>query len=251
MKPTQRWSDVENQTTAFCMQCGASLEPGNAYCTMCGAPVNIAEQPETNPTAFCTNCGKPLEPGNAFCIYCGQKIDSSLPEESPVTPLGHEVTVCPHCQQPLLPGDTFCVNCGAKVDGGSEPSILIPPHSIDDYGIPDDEQKPPEGGTITVTTTPPVNPPGSVLSQKDNNGSIIDDDPLMLTLMVEISDAEARMGCRKTIQTDDGATVEIDVPKNTNPGTKVIVPGYGLNDSVTGTRGPLSVSFFIIRSQDS
>lgn len=55
-----------------CAGCGASLGPGQSFCTVCGkqrAVVVTAEPAKT----FCTGCGSPLLSGANFCDKCGAR----------------------------------------------------------------------------------------------------------------------------------------------------------------------------------
>ncbi len=53
----------------FCEKCGARVNPGAKFCTVCGsATVSV------DPNA-CKNCGAKLEPGSAFCPNCGNKVN--------------------------------------------------------------------------------------------------------------------------------------------------------------------------------
>ncbi len=49
--------------------CGAVLEDGQRYCTVCGQ-----EQHSQAVGGFCIRCGMKLEPGQAFCTKCGTKV---------------------------------------------------------------------------------------------------------------------------------------------------------------------------------
>lgn len=58
-------SPVQIETTGFCENCGASLQPGMAFCGECGAPVAV------KPT--CRKCGYVFERPGKFCPKCGSK----------------------------------------------------------------------------------------------------------------------------------------------------------------------------------
>lgn len=55
-----------------CTNCGALLNPSQAFCTKCGT-----KAPE--PPLSCRSCGANLEEGQAFCSKCGTKVDLSTP----------------------------------------------------------------------------------------------------------------------------------------------------------------------------
>jgi len=49
-----------------CVSCGATLEPGSAFCVECGAPILGGGMPSSS--GVCTKCGAALEPGSALCV---------------------------------------------------------------------------------------------------------------------------------------------------------------------------------------
>ena len=50
----------------FCINCGAELIEGAAFCPKCGTKQKAKQ--------VCANCGKSLEAGQIFCPFCGTKI---------------------------------------------------------------------------------------------------------------------------------------------------------------------------------
>ncbi len=53
-------------TILTCQGCGDDLEPGNRFCSRCGAGV-----------LSCATCGKPLREGDGFCPSCGSSVNST------------------------------------------------------------------------------------------------------------------------------------------------------------------------------
>ncbi len=64
--------DTQSFNGNKCVNCGAVLAPGQAFCAVCGtaAPV-VTEQSSVN---RCSNCGNELPNGVDFCPQCGQKV---------------------------------------------------------------------------------------------------------------------------------------------------------------------------------
>lgn len=62
-------TSVEAPSTSdnrFCINCGAELIEGAAFCPKCGTKQEAKQ--------VCANCGKSLETGQIFCPFCGTKI---------------------------------------------------------------------------------------------------------------------------------------------------------------------------------
>lgn len=51
-----------------CPNCGAPIQPTDAFCTRCGQAVA-----HTN-AVFCAKCGRQAQPGDAFCVRCGAAV---------------------------------------------------------------------------------------------------------------------------------------------------------------------------------
>ncbi len=64
--------------TTTCVECGAVLKAGAAFCTACGrAATDDAAQSATTPppeAALCAECGKVLRPNASFCTGCGRSV---------------------------------------------------------------------------------------------------------------------------------------------------------------------------------
>lgn len=68
-----------------CMQCGADIRDGVAFCTECGAKAPETVQSPAS-TAVCTSCGAPMKEGSAFCTSCGAKQGAAAPATPPPQP---------------------------------------------------------------------------------------------------------------------------------------------------------------------
>lgn len=266
--------NTDNHMLAKCKSCGAPILPGDAFCTVCGQPVGIqanvpAPQVNQGIDGLCPSCGEPLVPGDKFCIKCGRPIrkegdpgrvanDASprdprpmfsgptiidypdTPQNAPAdnNPIGY----CTQCGHPLYDGDLFCTSCSAPVsakeshDSRDSAATLVVTSDL-----------PPSSSATTImrparnASAPQADYPGPNTSYED------DDDPTVRSQLVTITLEEARNGCTKKLRLGDGTEVQVDVPAGANPGTKVDIPGMGIVDKTTGRRGPLRVSFYIMR----
>lgn len=54
-----------------CAACGAELQKGAKFCTVCGAKVESAEKAN-----ICPNCGRELKGDEIFCVNCGTKLEA-------------------------------------------------------------------------------------------------------------------------------------------------------------------------------
>ena len=68
-----------------CMQCGADIRDGVAFCTECGAKAPETVQSPAS-TVVCTSCGAPMKEGSAFCTSCGAKQGAAAPVTPPPQP---------------------------------------------------------------------------------------------------------------------------------------------------------------------
>lgn len=62
-----------------CSKCGAELKSGQKFCTKCGTPVNVNNQPQAAAKQMaavvkCNKCGAELKPGQKFCTKCGTPV---------------------------------------------------------------------------------------------------------------------------------------------------------------------------------
>lgn len=55
----------------ICPDCGMNNGPEARFCSGCGRPLGLKEQPRK---MFCSNCGKELEPEMRFCSNCGAQV---------------------------------------------------------------------------------------------------------------------------------------------------------------------------------
>lgn len=68
-----------------CIQCGADIRDGVAFCTECGAKAPETVQSSVS-SAFCVSCGAPMKDGIAFCTSCGAKQGDAAPVTPPPKP---------------------------------------------------------------------------------------------------------------------------------------------------------------------
>ena len=64
----QHYEEQHTNPTDVCLNCGAPLGDGQAFCPKCGTPKNA---PKKN---VCGKCGAELQEGPEFCPKCGQKV---------------------------------------------------------------------------------------------------------------------------------------------------------------------------------
>ncbi len=132
-----------------CPHCHAEVASGNAFCIMCGKPVNGPDE-----HINCPSCGAAVVKGNKFCTLCGFRLpDASAPAPSeasapvfiptpvpmtappssipaPVNPQPVDMDASsPACAPAHIPMDIpapapasdakFCPACGKSIDSGS------------------------------------------------------------------------------------------------------------------------------------
>lgn len=61
-----------------CSRCGSIVQPGDKFCSGCGAPVATA--------AFCPNCGSQVMAGASFCSNCGKSLQAIPQAQAQNTP---------------------------------------------------------------------------------------------------------------------------------------------------------------------
>ena len=126
---------IPEVTMPTCVKCGAVLEEGQKFCTVCGTKVEeepaapvyeepaapAYEEPVTPPyeevhipevtVPTCVKCGAVLEEGQKFCTVCGTKVG-----EEPAAPVQHmQSLTCRSCGAALEEGQKFCTKCGTPV----------------------------------------------------------------------------------------------------------------------------------------
>ena len=126
---------IPEVTVPTCVKCGAVLEEGQKFCTVCGTKVGeepatpayeepaapAYEEPVTPPyeevhipevtVPTCVKCGAVLEEGQKFCTVCGTKVG-----EEPAAPVQHmQSLTCRSCGAALEEGQKFCTKCGTPV----------------------------------------------------------------------------------------------------------------------------------------
>ena len=126
---------IPEVTVPTCVKCGAVLEEGQKFCTVCGTKVEeepaapvyeepaapAYEEPVTPPyeevhipevtVPTCVKCGAVLEEGQKFCTVCGTKVG-----EEPAAPVQHmQSLTCRSCGAALVEGQKFGTKCGTPV----------------------------------------------------------------------------------------------------------------------------------------
>ena len=126
---------IPEVTVPTCVKCGAVLEEGQKFSTVCGTKVEeepaapvyeepaapAYEEPVTPPyeevhipevtVPTCVKCGAVLEEGQKFCTVCGTKVG-----EEPAAPVQHmQSLTCRSCGAALEEGQKFCTKCGTPV----------------------------------------------------------------------------------------------------------------------------------------
>ncbi len=126
---------IPEVTVPTCVKCGAVLEEGQKFCTVCGTKVEeepaapvyeepaapAYEEPVTPPyeevhipevtVPTCVKCGAVLEEGQKFCTVCGTKVG-----EEPAAQVQHmQSLTCRSCGAALEEGQKFCTKCGTPV----------------------------------------------------------------------------------------------------------------------------------------
>jgi Uncharacterized protein conserved in bacteria len=129
-------AEAANETHASCGNCGASLEPDDKFCQICGIPVDAYDTTNTQcpsgttPAMTCSRCGAVLSPNDRFCQMCGkptgQEQIGNHPETAPPP-----ASICSGCGAELIPGDRFCQRCGTPVSLPGQQKGFAPvfPHS--------------------------------------------------------------------------------------------------------------------------
>lgn len=59
-----------------CSKCGATLTPGQKFCTKCGQKIEVVQTGtvQNSQSVVCPKCGAPVRPGQKFCTKCGQSM---------------------------------------------------------------------------------------------------------------------------------------------------------------------------------
>lgn len=72
----QTFDTVTQTAENKCSNCGAALNPGQAFCAVCGTPAP-APAPTAPQVKTCANCGNELQDDAGFCPKCGYKVSIS------------------------------------------------------------------------------------------------------------------------------------------------------------------------------
>ena len=124
--PMPQLTSLVNQITAClnqkrCPKCGAKVNEGQAFCTVCGTNLNdlTSETATKTNEVICPNCGARASASQKFCTICGTRLmpsskqftfdDELVKEEKPITP------TCFNCGAIVKEGQKFCTKCGANL----------------------------------------------------------------------------------------------------------------------------------------
>lgn len=101
-----------------CLQCGAEVQLGVAFCSSCGAPMPKVHPVNTDDLVRCEGCGAMIKKGVRFCTSCGKPmVQMTVPEQTSVPVTENEVQnrVCPNCGAKIEADVAFCTECGTKL----------------------------------------------------------------------------------------------------------------------------------------
>ena len=103
-----------------CPQCGAEVQMGDSFCSLCGMRMPMPEIPQVNMDDLvrCENCGGLVKKGTRFCTSCGNPIVQPREEETAAISqldVEEEPLLCPQCGAKVEEGQAFCMECGAKL----------------------------------------------------------------------------------------------------------------------------------------
>jgi len=77
-KPSQM--TLSSKTGSNCIRCGATMKPGDIFCSECGGKTQGRSTSATTKrtpinSKMCSYCGSKLEPIDNFCKYCGTTVN--------------------------------------------------------------------------------------------------------------------------------------------------------------------------------
>lgn len=104
-----------------CPQCGAEVQMGDSFCSLCGMRMPMPAIPQVNMDDLvrCESCGSMVKKGNRFCTSCGNPIVQPREEAEaaaiPELDVEEEPLLCPQCGAKVEEGQAFCMECGANL----------------------------------------------------------------------------------------------------------------------------------------
>lgn len=261
-----------------CPNCGAPVMGDELYCMSCGAQLNMQQQPAQAGGAIgsCPMCGAEIYQGDLFCTACGA--DLSKGGAVPFTQFttdnqqgggaagGYDMyggaagggMAGGYDMYGGMAGGGYDMYGGMAGGGGTQ---VIGGDSGDPWGMGNNytpAQQAPQDNWNTPPQQMPQDNWNTPYNQVDQYGQMPgsgavagqvvdddDDDPTVQPKLVTISRDEANKGCRKQIRVGH-ETIEVDIPAGIDVTTKLDVPGMGRYDEMTGQRGPLRLSFYIV-----
>ena len=134
--------ESENNTPNVCPRCNGVVKPGTAFCMNCGSSLNTqtavatatptpSAQPESL-TQTCIACHSEVPKEMAFCTNCGQTMHTSTAPDVPATSVA---PICANCGMQNNPGVNFCAQCGSPLSHGTVPQTMYaqPPQYSQPY----------------------------------------------------------------------------------------------------------------------
>lgn len=111
----QQIQDIKG--VVHCLQCGAEVQVGVAFCSSCGVPMLKEQLANSDVLIKCDNCGAMVKKEVRFCTVCGNPmIQMATPKMTNISMIegGTQSKICPNCSAKVEMGVAFCTECGTK-----------------------------------------------------------------------------------------------------------------------------------------
>jgi len=123
--------ESENNTPNVCPRCNGVVKPGTAFCMNCGSSLNTQTAVATatptpsaqseSLTQTCIACHSEVPKEMAFCTNCGQSMRTTTASDVPATPVA---PLCANCGMQNNLGVNFCAQCGSSLSHGPVPQTM-------------------------------------------------------------------------------------------------------------------------------
>lgn len=203
--------------------------------------MSVHDYYQGNTGMTCPSCGASVEPGESFCSMCGMNLIAFMAMAPAPSAAPASVGTCPHCGAPLEPGDIFCVSCGSPL--GNASTYAVPTAAPASTAMTPDLFAYGSGGSNGGGAAPAHRAPDPAAGSANDMAD--DDDPTVRPQLLMLTYQEARTGCTKTVSVD-GQQVTVNIPAGVDVTTKLDIEGLGYFDDMTGQRGPLRLTFFLV-----